>query len=237
MLSVKNLCLRAGSFQLREIRLNVQPREYFVLMGPTGSGKSLLVKAVCGLIRAVSGRIIIDGRDITALEPRLRHVGYMPQDSGLFPHLNVEGNLVFPLRARRMRRSRAVDKIAPIVESLGIGGLLKRSTVNLSGGETQKVALGRALASDPALLVLDEPVSALDEPARREICGVLRRVQRQFGVSTIHVCHSLAEARSIADRVGIMHAGRLVQTGEIDELAANPAGDAVARLVSPAPDS
>ena len=235
MLSINNLCLRAGNFRVRNVALEVGASEYFVLMGQTGSGKSLLVKAVCGLIRAESGRVIIDDRDVTDDEPRRRRVGYVPQDSGLFPHLNVEGNLVFSLRARGMRRGRAVGKVAPIIESLGIGDLLKRSTVNLSGGETQKVALGRALASDPALLVLDEPVSALDEPTRREICGVLRRVQRQFGVSTIHVCHSLGEARSVADRVGIMHAGRLVQTGEIDELAANPANDAVARLVSPAP--
>lgn len=232
MLSINNLCLRAGDFRVRNVALEVGASEYFVLMGRTGSGKSLLVKAVCGLIRAESGRVLIDDRDVTDDEPRRRRVGYVPQDSGLFPHLNVEGNLVFSLKARGMRRARAVGKVAPIVESLGIGDLLKRSTVNLSGGETQKVALGRALASDPVLLVLDEPVSALDEPTRREICAVLRRVQRQFGVATIHVCHSLAEARSVADRVGIMHAGRIVQTGEIDELAANPANDAVARLVN-----
>jgi len=225
--------LRVGSFELRDICLDVQPREYFVLMGATGSGKSLLVKSICGLIRAGAGWITIDGRDVTGLAPRFRRVGYVPQDSCLMPHLSVRRNIAFALEVAGVSKAHAADQISPIVESLDIADLLDRSPVNLSGGETQKVALARALASEPQLLLLDEPVSALDEPTRYEICGVLRRVQRQFAISTIHVCHSRQEAASLEDRVGVMADGKLVQTGRLAELAENPANDKVRRLLCP----
>jgi len=233
VLKVRNLRFSVGSFELHDVCLHVRDWEYFVLMGATGSGKSLLIKSICGLTRATAGRIMIGWRDVTDLPPRLRGVGYVPQDSCLMPHLNVLRNVTFALEVAGLSKKHAAEEIAPIVESLGIGGLLNRSTVNLSGGERQKVALARALASKPQLLVLDEPVSALDEPTRREICAVLRRVQREFSVTTIHVCHSRQEAHAVHDRVGIMSEGRLVQTGTLDELADNPADAAVRRLLCP----
>jgi molybdate/tungstate transport system ATP-binding protein len=236
MLNVQNLGFSVGSFKLRDVCLHVKPEEYFVLMGATGSGKSLLIKAICGLIRARTGIITIDGRDVTKLPPRLRCVGYVPQDSCLMPHLNVLRNVTFALEVGGMSKKDAAAQIPPVVESLGIGALLDRSPVNLSGGERQKVALARALASKPKLLLLDEPVSALDEPTRREICAVLHRVQREFGVATIHVCHSRTEAAAVHDRVGVMSQGRLVQAGPLDELTANPADAAVRRLLCPPPD-
>jgi len=233
MLRVRNLELRIGDFELRDVCLDVEPREYFVLMGATGSGKSLLVKSICGLIRAGGGRIAIDGRDVTGLAPRLRRVGYVPQDSCLMPHLSVRRNVAFALEVAGASKAHAARHIAPIVESLDIADLLDRSPVNLSGGEKQKVALARALASSPQLLLLDEPVSALDEPTRHEICGVLKRVQRQFEISTIHVCHSRQEAASLEDRVGVMADGALIQTGRLAELTDNPASGAVQRLLCP----
>jgi molybdate/tungstate transport system ATP-binding protein len=232
MLRLRDVTLRAGRFRLYPVNLDVAPGEYFVLMGPTGSGKSLLAAAVCGLTRIESGSVFIDGRDVTLAEPRFRRVGYVPQAAGLFPHLSVARNVTFGLEVRGTGRGEAERKVGPIVEMLGLGGLMDRSTVNLSGGESQKVALARALACDPKLLMLDEPVSALDEPTRRELCPLLRRVQRQFGVATIHVCHSREEAAALADRVGVLSAGRLVQTGPLAELAADPADETVRRLLS-----
>jgi len=176
---------------------------------------------------------MIGGRDVTNLPPRLRGVGYVPQDSCLMPHLSVLRNVAFAMEVAGLSKNHAAEEIAPVVEFLGIGDLLNRSTVNLSGGERQKVALARALASKPKLLLLDEPVSALDEPTRREICVVLRRVQREFGVATIHVCHSRQEAAAVHDRVGVMSEGRLIQTGSLDELTDNPADAAVRRLLCP----
>jgi len=229
VIDIDGLHLRAGSFELADVCLHVGPGEYFVLMGHTGSGKSLTIKAVCGLVRPAAGSIIIDGADVTELDPRDRQVGYMPQDCGLFPHMTVLKNITFSVRVRGLGGREAVE---PLVELLGLGPLLDRRPKNLSGGERQKVALARALAGRPKVLLLDEPVSALDEPTRREVCAELLGIQRRLGISTIHVCHSLEEARSLADRAGVMHDGQLVQTGTVADLAANPATAAVARLMN-----
>ena len=236
MIEASNLSFQAGTFRVQDVSLHVEDGEYFVLMGPTGSGKSLLVKCLCGLVRAETGRILIDGRDVTDLEPRARRVGYLPQEYVLFPHLSVARNITFARRARGDSHARALRDARPIVETLGLAALLDRRPETLSGGEQQRVALARALASRPRLLVLDEPVSALDEPTRREVCEELRRVEREFRLATIHICHNTEEARTLADRVGIMDAGRLVQSGPLEELRARPANRAVARLLNvPAP--
>jgi len=232
MLVVTDLALTAGDFHLREVCLRVEAGEYFVLMGSTGSGKSLLVKAVCGLVRVTAGSIELASRDVTNIEPRRRNVGYVPQESGLFDHLTVERNVIFAPRAAGLSRRRALEEVSPIVEMLGIGELMGRSTLNLSGGERQKVALARALVRRPSLLVLDEPVSALDGPTRLEICGVLKRVQAELGVATLHVCHNLSEAKLLADHIGVMSAGRLIQTGSVDELTANPTDSSVSKLLA-----
>ena len=231
MLEVENLSLQAGDFRVRGICLGVGTGETFVLMGPTGSGKSLLARCICGLVRAEAGYIRIGGRDVTALEPRRRRVGYVPQDGALFPHMSVARNLTFAPRVGGTRHAAALREMRPLVGLLGLDPLLDRHPDTLSGGERQKVALARALATQPDLLVLDEPLSALDEPSRREVSTLLRRVQREVRVATIHICHNTEEAESLADRVGIMHAGELVQTGTIDALRRAPAGPAVARLL------
>lgn len=231
MLRVECLHLQAGTFRVEDVSLSVADGEYFVLMGPTGSGKSLLVKAVCGLLRPESGRVAIGGRDVTACEPRRRRVGYLPQDCALFPHMDVARNVTFARCVRGTSHRGALAAVRGVVEMLGMGALMNRRTDTLSGGERQKTALARALASEPHVLVLDEPLSALDEPSRREIALELRRVQRRMGIATVHVCHNTDEAEALADRVGVMHGGRLVQVGLLDELRRAPADATVARLL------
>jgi len=231
MIETRNLSLKVGDFQLRDICLTIEPDEYFVLLGPTGSGKTLFVTCLCGLIRASGGTVHIGGKDVTDCEPRLRGIGYVPQDCGLFPHMSVAGNLTFSLRAQGQSHKRALKHIHPLIETLRLRPLLARSPSGLSGGERQMVALGRALATQPNLLVLDEAVSALDEPTRQKVCTELRRVQRELRVATIHICHNLDEALVVADRAGIMQEGRLVQTGTLEELMRKPQSETVARLL------
>jgi len=230
MIEVRDLSMRAGEFHVREVNLSVEPGQYFVLLGPTGSGKTLLISCLCGLIKATGGQVTIGGEDVTALEPRLRGIGYVPQNCGIFAHMSVAKNLTFPLRVQGNSHRRALKQIESLIDILRLGPLLHRSAEGLSGGEQQMVALGRALAVRPKLLLLDEPVSALDEPTRRSVCAEIRRVQRELMVATIHVCHNLDEALSVADRAGVMYQGRLIQTGTLDDLMFRPRTEAVGRL-------
>jgi len=231
MIRIRSLSLRAGDFRVRDVSLDLAAGEYFVLLGPNGSGKTLLIHCLCGLLRAESGSLVIGDRDVTCAEPRVRRIGYVPQDYGLFPHMNVARNLTFALRAAGRPHADALRELAPLIDMLHLAHLLDHSPQTLSGGERQKVALARALALRPELLLLDEPVSALDGPTRAEVLEQLRTVQHQFGVTTMHVCHSIDEAETVADRAGVMIDGRLVQTGKLAELMARPASAEVARLL------
>jgi len=231
VIQTKKLCFQVGSFALRDISLDINRGQYFVLLGPPGSGKSILLECLCGLKRAVSGRICIDGRDVTRREPRVRNVGYVPQDYALFPHCSVEENIAFGLRTHRNSHTQVQERVTDMVEMLGIGHLLNRKTPGLSGGERQRVALARALVLQPQVLLLDEPVSALDEATRQEVCTQLFTIQRELGLTVIHVSHNQEEAFSVADQAGILNQGRLIQTGAMDELSSQPQSEFVARFM------
>lgn len=219
-----------GEFSL-DLSLDVADREYFVLLGATGSGKTLFLECLCGLHRIRSGRVVIGGRDVTDAAPAARHVGYVPQDGVLFHHLDVRGNIVFSLKVHGAPRRSRDEVIWQLAAMLGIERLLSRRIPGLSGGERQRVALARALACRPSVLLLDEPVSALDEFTRDAICGELAKLKLGAAVSVIHVCHSVEEARLVADRVGVIEDGRIVQTGTLDELMSRPANRYVANIL------
>ena len=229
MLEIQKLTTRAGDFRLGEIDLTIERGTYVVLLGPTGSGKTVLIETICGLRDATAGRVRLGGRDVTDLPPRDRHIGYVPQDYALFHTKRVRANVTFGLRARHTSRSEAAARTQPIVEMLQIDHLLDRWPGTLSGGEQQRVALARALATHPDLLLLDEPVSALDEFTRDRVCRELVAMQRRVGISVVHVCHSFEEASLVADRIGVIHDGRLVQTGTPDDLMRFPADRYVAK--------
>jgi ABC-type sugar transport system ATPase subunit len=209
MIATDDLRVRAGSFTLAGVSLAVATGEYAVLMGKTGCGKTTLLEALCGLRPVESGRIVLLGRDVTRLKPAERDVGYVPQDLALFPTLSVGEHLAFALQVRRRPAAEIASRVQEMAGLLGVAHLLGRRPQGLSGGEAQRVALGRALAFHPRILLLDEPLSALDEDTRGEMAHLLRCVQRRTGVTTLHVTHSLTEARRLADRLFVMERGSL----------------------------
>jgi len=227
MIRTQEIVFHVGQFELKRLSIEIAAGEYFILLGPPGSGKTVFLECLCGLKRLESGRIYIDGRDVTALEPRLRDIGYVPQDYALFPHLSVEQNISFGLRVR----GRTQEKVAETADMLGIRQLLSRSIAGLSGGEKQRVALARALVLQPKILLLDEPVCALDEVTRQEVCKQLLAIQRKLGLTTIHVSHNLEEAFSVADRAAILRKGVLLQVGPMDELLYEPNSDFVSHFM------
>jgi len=232
MIRIEGLNLTVGTFALRDVELHVAPGEYFVLLGPSGSGKTLLLESLCGLQQVDSGCIMIGDTDVTRLEPRARQVGYLPQDYALFPHLTVRTNVGFglghPLTVRRKTYRDQVDRLMAMMD---VTHLAHRRPVNLSGGEKQRVALARALAIRPRVLLLDEPVSALDEQTRDSLCCQLKQLQNQFGTTTVHVCHSFAEMMAVADRVGVIHEGRIAQVGTPRQIRERPQTAFIARFV------
>ncbi|NQU20912.1 MAG: ABC transporter ATP-binding protein [Candidatus Nealsonbacteria bacterium] len=236
MIRIQNLNYAVGNFALQDVSLHVEPGEYFVLLGATGSGKTLLIESLCGLNRIDSGRISIDGVDVTAVEPRRRGIGYVPQDYALFSHKTVRENVRFGVKLQPSadRERLSIDDDPPektVMEMVGVSHLAKRSIRGLSGGERQRVALARALAIRPRVLLLDEPVSALDEQTRDTICRELKRLQRDSHTTTVHVCHNFAEMLTLADRVGIIDSGRILQTGTPQEILQRPVSARVAQFV------
>ncbi len=230
MIGINGLNFVVGDFALRDVTLHVERREYFVLLGKPGSGKTLLLECLAGLNRLSSGNIEIDGRRVERSEPRARGIGYVPQDYALFSARTVRRNIEFALRVQRFRPLQRNTRVNELADMLGIRRLLRRGIEGLSGGERQRVALARALAGRPKILLLDEPVSALDHETSEVILTELRRIQHQTETTTIHVCHDLDEMRAVADRVGILREGRLVQVGTPEEVCQSPADVGVARL-------
>jgi len=227
MIRAEEIYFSIGTFELHHLSIDIAEGEYFILLGPPGSGKTIFLECLCGLKKIQSGQIRIDGRDVTNLEPRRRGIGYVPQDYALFPHLSVERNITFGLRAHGYEET----NITETADLLGIRHLLSRSIDGLSGGEKQRVALARALVLKPKILLLDEPVCALDEVTRQQVCAQLSDIQRRLGLTTVHVSHNLEEAFSVADRAAILHQGVLQQVGTLDELLRRPKSEFVARFM------
>jgi molybdate/tungstate transport system ATP-binding protein len=209
MITVENLTVRAGSFALEGVSFALDTGQYGVLMGRTGCGKTTLLEAVCGLKPVRGGRVTLMGRDVTRLRPGERGVGYVPQDRALFPTMTVWDHLAFALAVRKWPADAVAERVGELADLLGIGRLLDRKPHGLSGGEAQRVALGRALSARPQVLLLDEPLSALDDETREEMCALLASVRRHTGVTTLHITHNASEAGRLADRVFRLRDGRI----------------------------
>lgn len=209
MIAVRNLCLQAGEFSLRDIDFEVPTGSYAVLMGRTACGKTTVLEAICGLQRAVSGTILLHGQDVTRLKPAARGIGFVPQDGALFTTMTVWQHLAFPLAIRKWRRKDIDQRVEELADLLGLSSLLTRKPQGLSGGERQRTALGRALSYRPGILCLDEPLSALDEQTHEETCELLKTVHRCSDVTTLHITHSQLEAGRLADRYFIFREGQV----------------------------
>ncbi len=199
MIVCEGLDLQQGSFRLHGISLAVPAGGYGVLMGRTGCGKTSLVEAICGLRPISAGRIAIGGLDVTRLPPGRRGLGYVPQDGALFPTMDVAAHLGFGPRVHGWGEAAIRARVDELAEALGIAHLRNRAIQGLSGGERQRVALGRALAARPRALLLDEPLSAVDETTRGEMITLLRALRQSEGVTVLHVTHSRHEADQLAD--------------------------------------
>lgn len=198
MISIQGLNLKRGAFQLCGVDLVIPSGAYAVLMGPTGCGKTSLLEWVAGLASANSGSVLIEDRDVTHLPSAERQLGYVPQDGALFKGLSVRENLGFALRIRKMKAAVISERVDELASLLDISPLLDRSIRGLSGGERQRIALGRALAFRPRVMLLDEPLAALDEASRDSMCSLLETLHRETGTTFLHVTHSATEAARLA---------------------------------------
>ena len=212
MIAVDDLSIEQGKFRLTGVSFQVPAGAYGVLMGKTGSGKTTILEAICGLRKVAGGRITLAGRDVTHAKPAERGIGYVPQDGALFTTMTVRDQLAFSLHIRRWPDNRIKQRVAGLADMLGITHLLDRRPKGLSGGEQQRVALGRALAFEPKVLCLDEPLSALDDDTRNEMYDLLNTGREQAHVTALHVTHNLAETRTLADRLLVLRDGTIAVT-------------------------
>ncbi len=229
MLRVERLSIGLGNFALRDVSFEVNTGDYFVLLGASGAGKTLLLEALAGLVRPDTGKIFWDDREITLTRIQDRGFGLVYQRQALFPHLSVYNNIAYGLRARGIPRRDVAARTRALAAETGAEALLDRMPGTLSGGEAQRVAMARALAVEPRCLLLDEPLASLDTQARAQLRALLRRINRR-GHTIIHVTHDYEEAVSLASRVGIMENGGIAQTGAPQDVFQHPASEFVARF-------
>jgi sulfate/thiosulfate transport system ATP-binding protein len=219
---------------VNDVSLDIRDGEFFVLLGSSGSGKSTLLRAIAGLTGVDHGRISLHGRDVTHLAARVRGVGMVFQNYSLFRHMTVADNIEFALRVRRVKAAERRRRRAELLRLVALEGMDQRLPAQLSGGQQQRVAVARALAHKPEVLLLDEPFGALDAKIREELRRTIRQVQRELGITTILVTHDQDEAFSMADRIGVMNLGRLLEVGRPEDLYARPATRFVATFLGAA---
>ncbi|MFM7780689.1 MAG: ABC transporter ATP-binding protein [Alphaproteobacteria bacterium] len=222
-LQIRGLTKRYGDFTaVDSVSLDIERGEFLTLLGPSGSGKTTILMAVAGFVLPNEGSILLDGNDITALPPERRNFGMVFQGYALFPHMSVAENVAFPLRVRGLSRAARDEKVRAALDLVQLSSFAERLPRQLSGGQQQRVALARALVFDPALLLLDEPLSALDKKLRAELQEELKSLHRRVGRTFINVTHDQEEALSLSDRIAILNHGRLIQHGPAAFLYENP---------------
>lgn len=220
-----------GTQVLKGVNVRVENGSLAVLLGPSGCGKTTTLKIIAGLLKPDKGRVYFDSRDVTYIPPRTRNVGMVFQTLALFPHLTVEENIAYGLKARRWNSDEIRRRVKELVDLFHLNGLEKRLPRELSGGQQQRVALARAIAPNPRLLLLDEPLRNLDANLKEELLWEIKRLQAELGITTIYVTHDQQEAFQLADKILIMHEGNIVQQGNPEEIYSNPLNSFVASFL------
>lgn len=231
MLTIEHISKDLGEFVLDDVSLTVEDGEYFVIIGPTGAGKTILLETIAGVYPPDSGTVSLNDRDVTFVPPRERSITMVYQDYMLFPHLTVAENIGFGLKNRKLPKDEIAQKVAEVADIFGIGHLLHRYPETLSGGEQQRAAISRAIILEPSILLLDEPLSALDGQTRDRLRIELRRLHAAYKTTIIHITHNFEEVFSLASRVAVMHKGKVMQVGAPDEVFRHPNSEFVAEFV------
>ncbi len=231
MLKINNVSCDWGEFKIKNIDLEIENGEYFVILGPSGAGKTMILELLAGLWHPDEGKIFMDDVDITNVSPEHRGVGFVYQDYMLFPHKSVFKNISFGLEMRKMDKKEIKVKVEEIMDKFNISHLSDRFPYNLSGGEQQRVAIARALIINPNILLMDEPLSALDQSTREDFIRELKQIHRSTDITIIQVTHNLDEALMLADRVAVIHDGQVEQVGNASEIFRCPANKFVADFV------
>jgi ABC-type Fe3+/spermidine/putrescine transport system ATPase subunit len=229
MLEVRDISKNYPGFSLEDVHMTVNTGDYFVLLGPSGAGKTQVLEIIAGLVRPDKGAILVGGKDITSLNSRNRPVGIVFQDLAVFPHLSVEKNIAYPLHGSKKTSGEIRRLVLTEAERFGIDHLLHRRPATLSGGELQRIALARTLIRKPSYLLLDEPLSSLDVQLRQELFGILKSLHRG-GQTIIHVTHDFEESLVLATYVAVIHKGRIIQSGTAEEVFHHPGSEFVARF-------
>jgi ABC-type Fe3+/spermidine/putrescine transport system ATPase subunit len=229
MIALEHLSLTLGVFSLYDISLRVGKGEYLIVLGPSGAGKTVLLETIAGLRSPSGGTILIEGRDVSSIPPEQRGIAIVYQDYSLFPHMTAYENIAYSLRLRRLMESEIGSRVQELLARFEIPDLPGRYPSSLSGGEQQRVALARALASDPSVLLLDEPFAALDPRTQEECMRILLKVKQEQGLTVVQVSHAREEAFALGDRAALIIDGRIVQTGPVEEIFHHPRTPAAAR--------
>jgi ABC-type Fe3+/spermidine/putrescine transport system ATPase subunit len=223
ILELRHVRKRFGStVPVDDVSLAIKAGEFFTFLGPSGSGKSTLLRIVAGLERADAGQVLLRGRDVGEVPPWRRHLGMVFQQYANFPHMSVAQNVAYGLRRRRLSRAEIQARVTELLDLVGLAGFGGRRVTQLSGGEQQRVAIARALAPRPELLLLDEPLAALDEKIRREMQGELNGIQEATGTTFVYVTHDQEEALAMSDRIAVLNRGRCVQVDEPEHIFRHP---------------
>jgi len=231
-LSIRNLTKRYGNLTaLENFSLEIRSGEFMVLLGPSGCGKTTVLRCIAGLTGITSGEIYIGGELVNRLPPKDRDVAMVFQNYSLYPHMNVYDNIAFPLKMRKTERNQINERVQNIANLLNIGNLLNRKPKEISGGQMQRVALGRALVREPKIFLMDEPLSNLDAKLRTDMRVEIKKLQKKVGITTLYITHDQIEAMSMADNIGIMDAGKLLQLDAPQKVYNEPANQFVAGFI------